>query len=117
MQSWFSQMFSPTLPGEEVAMPVGPGSVSSFSPSPLSPSPGQMGAVTYHPSPHHTLQESGMGPEQTPGGVGQARWERAGQSRLNLSLTRHHPQVEEAQSCLRQACSWSMAAPPLGLTN
>lgn len=42
-----------------------------------------------------------MGPEQTPGGVGQARWERAGQSRLNLSLTRHHPQVGEAQSCLR----------------
>lgn len=31
------------------------------------------GAVTYHPSPHHThSQESGVGPEQTPGGVGQA---------------------------------------------
>lgn len=52
LQSWFSQVFSLTLPGEEVATPVAPGCFP-FS-SPLSLSPGQTGAVTYQPSPHHT---------------------------------------------------------------
>lgn len=95
------------------------GSVSSFSPSPLSPSPGQMGAVTYHLSPHHIHSRS-------------LEW---GQSKHLVEWDKQvgrggvkqvKPVPDQAPPSDRwgwpsptpgTACSWSTAAPPLGLTS
>lgn len=67
-------MFSPTLPGEELATGVRPGSVCPSSPPEhCHLLQAKWGQTRITQSPHQTHSgESGVGPEQTPGGVGQA---------------------------------------------